>query len=952
MDENEKKKLSEMLEAYAIIEYGDNLYEPLASKYYTPIGIPKPELWQRLFECQKFDYIAKNIQHIPKADLDGPARGFIENYRKYRFDELEWIDTEDIEKYFTETGPKQEFWQEIFNRGNFRYFSRMNPETIKSLGLEDIETQFLVGATEWPRGMDEWNGQINDENIITALCKFIEMDAYDWENALDDELVIKEAFERSDIKDMALNYLRRIYEECINDNAEIGIRAGVQALYEYMVKHNGTGPLVQIESLLGFMGNIGPVGEEGKMLTRIIEQKMDKSHWTNQGKSNFYAVSTEMIQASPDLYLEFAELFANIPDKKDFETFATEIYPLYRAKLALLREYEDHSDGIGSGYTTISYGSVDMDKLKNQLHNALLPFNLQELSPDKRREGIGIVRSRIFGEISELFQEKFGFLPGTVPREVSKADARAIEDMTLYLSNMKYPSEARKDLIGFYLAMQFGGDELWTKMRSGEEVAPGDYLNVASAFHVEEALNKSRANNPINADNTKIESEERLQMFRKALQADVTERRLGNVQTIDLKLQNLFGNVQDLIDPDLYSEEIDKERVALLGRYPVKRIGKVAAVLHQRLSGRELAYAEGEEEIAEAIIQIMNNNGIEITADNVNAYFQKGLNGMKEPFNILANMERDKVPEKVRELQTMLMPPDNIMQIFDRLDEDFKPQSGVLALSADLDYLEGLVSKQKDSLSESELSEIEDYIEAIRIKMADLNDMYDRVIQNYRKMQKSMHSGTSAGVMEKMREIDRIVNGANNESVITSTCTVSMPVIIENMRACLSCKTKGINNDTNLTFGEGYKFYLYSSNSVSRDDSSTDEIVYFVPSGDGETKRMSFVMDRVYGMKNIDIMINHIETVLSKARNLKRQFPEVPISIIIPSSSLNSCGVRLDAAELSDRMMDNAGISMADVQNVRINIPRSGFGDHYVEFGEEDERKVGERRIDGIEVVL
>ena len=89
-----------MSEAYAIIEYGDNLYEPLASKYYTPIGIPKPELWQRLFECQKFDYIAKNIQHIPKADLDGPARGFIENYRKYRFDELEWIDTEDIEKYF------------------------------------------------------------------------------------------------------------------------------------------------------------------------------------------------------------------------------------------------------------------------------------------------------------------------------------------------------------------------------------------------------------------------------------------------------------------------------------------------------------------------------------------------------------------------------------------------------------------------------------------------------------------------------------------------------------------------------------------------------------------------------------------------------------------------------------------------------------------------------------
>lgn len=957
LDEEEKRKIYDLQEISAIIDPTirlNELPESVVDKYFTPSGTPKPELWRKCFECQKFDYLAKNIRNIPEADFGGAARVFIDAYSKYCLAGLEKISKEEFYEYCTDSGARRELWQAILDSGDYAFFSRMDEEMIKSIDLGDVETQFVMGIS---RNKIPKSDKIDEKNIIAILTRFIKMDANDWGDTLEDDLWIKEAFAGSDVKNVALGQLRGIYDEYINgeEGAEVGV--GLRALYRYMAENGGAGPLTQIEALLGFIGNIESAGEDGRIFTRAIEQKMAKNHWTNQEKTNFYAISTEILQASPELYLEFANLFANIPDKKDFQTFVTEIYPLYRAKLALLRNYEDHSDGVGVGYSTISYESVDMETLKNQLHNALLPFNLQELSADKRREGIDIVRKTIFGEISELFQEKFGFLSGTVPAELSRDNARVIEDMALYLGNLNDASEARKDLIGYYLALQLSESRMWDRMRSGEEVAPGDYLNVASAFHVQEALDGSRANNPVNAENTGIQSADRLEEFRRALQGEVVERRFGSVQTIDLKLQGIFGSVQELMDPDLYPDKMDKARVELLGRYSVKDVGKVAAILYQRLNGKEVVYGQGEEEIADVLIRILSDNDIEVTAKNINVYFQKGLNGIKEPFNIMAGMERDEVPRKINELQSMLMPPSEIVQIFGRLGEEFRPQSGVLAISADLDFLDNLVVKQKDKLNDEEKAAIDEYIGAIRSRMAELDNIYNKIVQNFVKMEKSMHSSAPSGVVDKIREMEKIIYGSERGAMISSTCTTSMPVIIENMRACLSCKTRGINNDTNLTFGEGYKFYLYSNNDISRNDSITDEIVYFVPTfvqtGEDDHRRMSFVMDRVYGTGNSDIMMNHVETVLKKARELKRQFPEVPISIVIPSTSLNSCGVSMDAEGLSERLATTEAIDIANIQEMRVVVPESGFGDHYIEFGDGGARDAGERTITGgVEIIL
>ena len=276
-----------------------------------------------------------------------------------------------------------------------------------------------------------------------------------------------------------------------------------------------------------------------------------------------------------------------------------------------------------------------------------------------------------------------------------------------------------------------------------------------------------------------------------------------------------------------------------------------------------------------------------------------------------------------------------------------------MALSADLDFLENLASKKENEMSDEEAASVKSYIESIREKMSELYEVYEKAVQNFQKMQKSIHDSSPTSVKDKIGEIERIIASSGEQSNMTITCTTDMTTIINNMRACLSCKTKGINNDTDLTFGEGYKFFLYSTMSANKSSSSSDEIVFFVPVGEGEEKRMSFVMDQVYGNKNRDTLVGHVETILKKARALKSQFPEVPISVTIPASTLASCGTSLDASGATNLGLFSLSKTnrIIDLSGEKIDVPVSGFGDHYIEFGG-GARSAGSRHVSGIEIIL
>ena len=850
----------------------------------------------------------------------------------------------------------------------------------------------MLGGAPWTKGLMDGPiadlvkamdmGQLNESNIELGLARFMYMDADDWAGATPTDSLIREQFLNGETKDLAMRVLQRRYHEMLKNPS--GDNSELMSMAEVMRQNDGAGPLVQIESFLRFTGALAPHAERLSDITKKLEERFERDGWSEQEKSNYYAVAAEVLTASPDLYEEFAELFGNIPDsnKEAFRTFTTDIFPLYRAKLTLLKgRLSENDNGLGGGRAVDDYSAVNMQALKNDLHLALSPFNmvnLQEMNPEKWQTGIERVRERIFGEISELFGSRFGILPEVVPPTFEKRDSRAIEDMTLYLSNLHNPTPEKEAMIGFYLALLLDRrEDGWLKLRSGEEINASDYLKPEKAAIVQAQIEQSRANNPISSQITGI-IDERLESFRRSVQDEVANVRTGNIQTIDLRLQDLSGNLEDLTDPDLYDDPLEKGKIEILHRCMragnLDLTGVAASLLWGEASGRSVspktqkkydAMNDDEKaavtQVCEMMRTLMADNDIEMTPDNINAQLQRGFSALKVPFTILERMKEESVAERIGELQSKLMPPEEIAAIFGRLGEEFRPQSGVLALGADVSYLEDLLVKHEDDLSETERTQAKEYLDGIRGRLQGLQEIFDDTVARFEKMRRSVEGDakngqtTQAALLQKIREIDGVIRSSGQQAVITTTCTTSLPIIVENMRQCLSCKTKGCNNDTDLTFGEGYKFYLYSHNDSRVDGSVSDEIVHLVPmTSDDGRQYLSFVMDLVYGRKNSDILMSHIDTMMKKAQVLRRDFPEVPFSVFIPSLTAGSCSTSLSAESLAQNLAE-FGIDSRQIRQVdraTVTQPASGYGDHYVEYSGSGARRAGSREIAGFEIIF
>ena len=86
-------------------------------------------------------------------------------------------------------------------------------------------------------------------------------------------------------------------------------------------------------------------------------------------------------------------------------------------------------------------------------------------------------------------------------------------------------------------------------------------------------------------------------------------------------------------------------------------------------------------------------------------------------------------------------------------------------------------------------------------------------------------------------------------------------------------------------------------------------------------------------------------------RELKKRFPEVPITVVIPDSSSYSCSVSLNEEDLSSLGVDG-DVEVRELVKEEVLVPKSGYGDHYIEFGHLDARSSGERSVRGLEIVL
>jgi hypothetical protein len=210
-------------------------------------------------------------------------------------------------------------------------------------------------------------------------------------------------------------------------------------------------------------------------------------------------------------------------------------------------------------------------------------------------------------------------------------------------------------------------------------------------------------------------------------------------------------------------------------------------------------------------------------------------------------------------------------------------------------------------------------------KMKTLENVLERIREYFNKLKKSSHLKNKPLLENRLVEIEKIINSTDSNGMIVSRMTKDLNLIIENMRQCLGCMRKEINNDTNLAFGDYNKFFIMNQSEKEK-GSISDQIVFFVPTKDENgSESMSFILDRVYGSKSSDILISNILSVYKKYQTIKKNFEESNISITVSNEALSSVGISADILEKRLREKISENITTRTSTNFVATIPKSAL---------------------------
>ncbi len=773
-------------------------------------------------------------------------------------------------------------------------------------------------------------------------------DNYNVNNVLSGHIEqIKQIFETGDAKDKCLTEMKKLWLDYLKHGEIDDFPLSLSHINQFIKSFGGAGPLSQVESLSTFTGSYAMMLNKKHTAPRTkkeiadglesAEKRFTKERWSNENISDFYNVSRDVMVAAPSLFSKYFDLFEKLK-QKDFKEFSQEIFPLHRVILSLSEKREIN------GNTT--FDKKDLVNMRKYIKDIV--------DESGQLKSVEIQKKELTGQILKMFKSKFGILK--IPENLNQEHIRALSDISMYLANLSRRDAQKEDILSFYLALII--NDKWEDYRRGVEINPEEYLNSEKAAHLKPYLENRAKLNPITPENLGI-AVEQMPEFMKIIQEESENVVMGNVETVDVKLNNVITNLKQLEDLDLYPDAMDKKRMQLLLEYGNKKIGTISSKMYQSLkSGKQFDLSEEERAIKEEIETALTSNGFELTAENVKKSFQEEIKPLAIVVNILNFVEEIGVEKEISELRDILKPSDDVIAVFNKMGEEFKQTSGAIAISQDLEYLDNLIIKKAGELSEQEANLVKSYLLKVREKLATLEGIYDQVGKKFTNMKQGQVETKNELLKNKLEDISKIINTPESQQMIVSTMTNNLPHIIENIRECLSCVRQGSNNDTNLTFGDSNKFYL-SSKSEMKAGSISDELIFFEPVTfpDG-SKEMAFVLDRVWGTNTPTILINQIEVVYKKYSKIKKTFPDAKVSILVTSSAVQTGGI--SATLLIEKLREKTGgkAYIDEVLNAEVNVVESAAGDHYIEFGKhyielgDSSRSAGMRAVSGVVLKL
>lgn len=786
------------------------------------------------------------------------------------------------------------------------------------------------------------NLEINEGNWRSLLLMFVDSQANPFHFESESRDRIREFFKNQSVKDFCLDNLRKEYVDYLSSGNFDQIPFALYLTIEYVKSAGGANHLTQIESLSNFINifcaslDQETTSEESKNTAfrgmHILESRFNKERWSNENRTAFYNVSSDVLSVDPNLFSDFMKAFGNL-NPSELKHFMKEIYPLYGIQLILMERTDRE------GKTT-----CDEAQLAN-LRGDIQAFAESIKTKEKPLEA---QRAKLIGDISRLFKERFGIIK--VPGEFTEENIRSLTNVSVYLANLNDRDVTKETELGYYLSLMLNNK--WDDFRRGEIINPREFLDPKRAEAIADILKKRAELSPLTPENLGLQEPD-IPEFLRILQEETQNVAVGDIETIDVNLSNVILNLRQLEDLDFYPEPMDKERMKLLLSYGNRKVGSVTSKMYQALQNpsRSIQFSEEELKIREAITRIVQDSGFELAAENIKKHFQEGIRPLSTIANMLQFVNETNAELEIANIRKLLQPSQEIIDIFSRLGEEFKPTSGALALSQDLDYLDNIIVKKEGNLTPAEKTLLVTYVGRIREQITKLQEIFDKIRNKFSSLKQGTIQTNNQLLKDKLDQIDKVMNAPSAQQTIVSTMTNNLNTIIENMKACLSCVTRGANNDTNLTFGDSNKFYLYSQSEGQTGKSIADEILFLEPitHQDGASE-MAFVFDRIYGVQTPTILTNQLETVIKKYRQLKQRFPKVKLSIFVTDSAISTAGLSQDmlTSRIQKIMGNNTHLKE---EEIGVDVVESAMSDHYIEFGG-DSRSSGKRNAKGVVIRL
>jgi len=789
------------------------------------------------------------------------------------------------------------------------------------------------------RGQEE----ITDNNWLGMLASYITTDGAEQTN-LEPELIelLRSEMSNPEKMDLCLEKFRAAYRDHLDEMRNDSRNIDAAYLTSVVKQNDGAGHLRHIGALAEVTDALKALDEERTtaytkqdVLRSLSELEgfFDKNRWGNEDRSFFYNVAAETIKAAPSLFPELCDGLKNL-DPKHGREFVKNMFPLLQAQIVLAEKPTKY------GRTT-----KDLRKLVD-IRRHLIGYREAIGSGKPYQETTAELKAVFVENIKASFKEKFGIKK--IPEEMLPEDIRALQDFIIYFGNLNDKDAQKSAVLSLFLALTI--NRQWEDLRQNKLVLGqtegsfrlDEYFEEGSqTYNYAATYLRARAATAFLPSQTLGVEAEDMADFNALLQEEETVQYLGNIQTVDNKLEGILRQLEAFSDPDTFPEQ-SRALLPIIQENAPRTINSALGKRIQVEMGKNIPLTEEDSKLIEQLLAAQpSDKPIKDRLIDI----QSEIKIMTQTQSILQKSEE--YTAEIAKLRESLKPNERIIEIFKGIGEDFTTESGAIAVSQDLSYLEAILNKNQDKLSDpKDLEDVDAYINQIREQMKVLEKAVSDIDGKLAAVLAQAQDQQQEGIANITSEMIQNIRRRETEMKILSVCTNRWVQIIENMRQCLACNTRGCNNDTNLSFGDPNKFYLFSQSGEKgvEEGSIADEIVFLSPINVRGKQEMSFVFDRVYGNNSPDILIGHIISIAKKYSKIKGKFKDANLSIFITDAAMRSAGV--DSATLTSRLPEDLGLQV-DLPMAEVNVIASPASDHYIEFGG-GSRAAGQRPVEGM----